>query len=608
MNAEDAAVAEAVGQVAESIAEAIEVVADRLRGGGRLVYVGAGTSGRLGVLDASECPPTFNTRPWQVVGLIAGGPDALTRSIEGAEDSPETAVLDLQRIELSNRDVLVGIATSGRTPYVLGALRYATQVGAFPIGLSCNADSQLSQLSRITIVPVVGPEVISGSTRLKAGTATKMVLNMLTTGAMVRLGKTFGNLMVDLQTTNQKLADRSRRIVMLLTGLSAEQADRCLQRCGGDVKTAVVAHRRSVSPIEAGRLLDAARGQLRGALEVPSGEVAGPARAPDGSADAQSIELLLAVDGGGTKTMACLAERSRDAPAVLARGVAGPSNPQAVGWRTACENLQCAIDRAFHAAGLHPGEVPVACLAIAGAGRPEDQQRLEQWAGRTRLARQVIVTHDALAVLAAASPSGIGVALISGTGSIAFGRNREGDTARAGGWGHLFGDEGSGWFIAREALRAVAQAFDGRGPGTALTDAMLRALDAGTPQQLVQAVYQRQPDRVALARLSPIVEEAAAGGDAVAGEILFSAACHLADMYRAIIARLPLAADDRILALAGGTLVHGRLLREALLRQIQGTEHQPARLAIVDEPVLGALALARVQLGTTPGPSAPFED
>jgi N-acetylmuramic acid 6-phosphate etherase len=269
MNAEDARVAEAVGREAESIAQAIEVISQRMKAGGRLVYIGAGTSGRLGVLDAAECPPTFSTPPELVVGLIAGGQAALTRAVEGAEDHPDFAVKDLQEINFSSGDVLVGIATSGRTPYVIGGLRYARQIGAFAIGLACNDRSQLADFADLMITPVVGPEVISGSTRLKAGTATKLVLNMLTTGTMVQLGKTYGNLMVDLKATNAKLVARTRRIVAMLTGLTEEQAEQQLARCDGELKTAVVAHRHSVSAEVARELLQRGGGQLRRALEWP---------------------------------------------------------------------------------------------------------------------------------------------------------------------------------------------------------------------------------------------------------------------------------------------------------------------------------------------------
>lgn len=267
INQQDAAVAGAVAAQAESIAAAIEVIADRISRGGRLIYIGAGTSGRLGVLDASECPPTFSTPPEMVVGLIAGGERALTRAIEGAEDLPEQGRLDLVDANVDDKDVVVGIATSGRTPYVVGALAHASEVGAFPIGFSCNPNCELSERAQIMITPIVGPEVINGSTRMKAGTATKMVLNMLTTGAMVRLGKTFGDLMVDLKATNQKLTLRSRRIVAEMTGLSIEKAQEMLDHCGGDVKTAIVAAKRSVDPTVATKLLTDANGHLREALQ-----------------------------------------------------------------------------------------------------------------------------------------------------------------------------------------------------------------------------------------------------------------------------------------------------------------------------------------------------
>ena len=267
INSEDARIADAVGREAASIARAVELVAERFKGGGRLIYIGAGTSGRLGVLDAAECPPTFNTPPELVVGVIAGGPEAMIRAVEGAEDYPEYAVEDLKAIGLGKEDVLVGIATSGRTPYVLAGLEYARKLGAPTIGLSSNRDAALVACSDLTITPVVGPEVISGSTRMKAATATKMVLNILTTASMVLLGKTFGNLMVDLRATNSKLIDRSRRIVMALTDLSEEAAERQLARCDGELKTAIVAQLRSVTPEQARRLLEQAGGHLRRALQ-----------------------------------------------------------------------------------------------------------------------------------------------------------------------------------------------------------------------------------------------------------------------------------------------------------------------------------------------------
>lgn len=267
MNDEDARIAAAVRREDEQIAAAIEVITTRLRGGGRLVYIGAGTSGRLGVLDASECPPTFSTPPEMVVGVIAGGPAALTRAIEGAEDDPEQAVRDLQAVAFAEKDVLVGIATSGSTPYVVRAIEFAHELGAATIGFSCNEHSRVAEAADIAITPVVGPEVVSGSTRLKAGTATKMVLNMLTTGAMIRLGKTYENLMVDLTASNQKLRDRSVRLVHTFTGLDAADAQALLDRCDGELKTAIIAQLCELPPAEARARLTQADGHLRAAIE-----------------------------------------------------------------------------------------------------------------------------------------------------------------------------------------------------------------------------------------------------------------------------------------------------------------------------------------------------
>jgi N-acetylmuramic acid 6-phosphate etherase len=263
MNSEDAKVVEAVGAEAESIARAIEWAADRFRRGGRLIYAGAGTSGRLGVLDAAECPPTFSTPPEMVVGLIAGGPDALTRAIEGAEDDPGRGAADIASLGVGAHDLVVGIATSGRTPYVLGAVREAKRRGAATVGLACNRPSLLGAEVDLEIAPLVGAEVISGSTRLKAGTATKMILNMISTGAMVQIGKTLGNRMVDLRPTNEKLKIRSRRILRELAGVDDGMARDILERCGGHLKRALVVAMTGIEPDAAQSLLDAYGGQVR---------------------------------------------------------------------------------------------------------------------------------------------------------------------------------------------------------------------------------------------------------------------------------------------------------------------------------------------------------
>jgi len=268
MNAEDAKVAAAVKGELAQIAGAIEEIARRLRRGGRLIYMGAGTSGRLGALDASECPPTFNLPPDKVIGWVAGGPIALTQASEDAEDSAEAGKADAAQFSISEADTVVVITASGRTPYVLGAITHAKGQGALTIGIACNTGTPLEQEVDIMIAPVVGPEVISGSTRLKAGTAQKMVLNMLSTGTMILLGKTFGNLMVDVQTTNHKLHQRALKIVQLATGLDKEKAETLLQASGGEVKTAIVVGRTNIEPELARKQLSAHDNVLRKTLEA----------------------------------------------------------------------------------------------------------------------------------------------------------------------------------------------------------------------------------------------------------------------------------------------------------------------------------------------------
>ena len=278
INAEDRRVAPAVRRQRRKIAAAVEMVAAALAGGGRLFYVGAGTSGRLGVLDASECPPTFGTRPRQVQGIIAGGRRALVRSVEGAEDRAADGAAAINRYRVGRRDVVVGIAACGLTPFVRAAIGRARRRGAGTVFLTCAPQVAREVEADVTIVPVVGPEVVTGSTRMKAGTATKMVLNTLTTAAMIRAGKVYGNLMVDLRATNAKLRDRARRIVQTVTGLGPPAALRLLVRAGGEVKPAIVMHARDASLAEARRILKESGGILREALSnraAPSHRAAG---------------------------------------------------------------------------------------------------------------------------------------------------------------------------------------------------------------------------------------------------------------------------------------------------------------------------------------------
>ncbi len=266
INTEDQKVAMAVRDELPNIAKAVDAIAARMQQGGRLIYIGAGTSGRLGVLDASECPPTFGTLPELVVGLIAGGLSALTEAVEGAEDDRLGGAAEVAELGVNQHDCVVGIAASGRTPYAMGGLEEAKKHGALTISITCNRPSPLEKLAEIGIAPIVGPEALSGSTRLKAGTSQKMVLNMISTGVMIRLGKTYSNLMVDVQPTNSKLRERARRIVAEATGLDLEQATEILQACDGEVKTAIVAVLANTSPQEARARLHANNGYVRKAI------------------------------------------------------------------------------------------------------------------------------------------------------------------------------------------------------------------------------------------------------------------------------------------------------------------------------------------------------
>ncbi|PYT14466.1 MAG: N-acetylmuramic acid 6-phosphate etherase [Acidobacteria bacterium] len=266
MNAADAEVPGAVAREIPRIARAVDTIALSLEQGGHLVYIGAGTSGRLGVLDASECPPTFNVAEDLVRGIIAGGERALVRSTEASEDDPEAGARDLLAAGFGRRDVLVGISASGRTPYVLGAVAKARQLGAVTCGISCTPDSELSRAVDIPIEPTPGPEILTGSTRLRAGTATKLVLNMISTGVMIRLGHVYGNLMVNVRPTNRKLEDRARRIIQQATGVSYERAAELLEEGDRSVRNAIVMEKKKVSRGEAERLLAAAKGRITEAL------------------------------------------------------------------------------------------------------------------------------------------------------------------------------------------------------------------------------------------------------------------------------------------------------------------------------------------------------
>ncbi|MEH7883470.1 N-acetylmuramic acid 6-phosphate etherase [Bacillus sp. JJ1609] len=266
INQEDTLVPNVLARQVPNISEVVDKIVAAFKQGGRLIYVGAGTSGRLGIIDASECPPTYGTDPGMVVGIIAGGKEAMTEAIEGVEDDKQQGQTDMEEISLCAKDVVVGIAASGRTPYTIGALEYANQLGAVTVSVVCSKDSEMEKVSDYTIAAVVGPEVITGSTRMKSGTAQKLILNMLTTASMIKMGKVYGNLMVDVQMTNEKLHNRAVNIVKMATGASDEEARAAIKDQNYHTKAAILQIITGLKGIEAKNLLDKHDGYLREAI------------------------------------------------------------------------------------------------------------------------------------------------------------------------------------------------------------------------------------------------------------------------------------------------------------------------------------------------------
>lgn len=588
MNREDGTLAAAVATQRTQIAQAVDAIAERFARGGRLIYMGAGTSGRLGVLDASECPPTFQSPHEQVVGLIAGGPGAMFKAVEGAEDSPRLGEIDLEALHLTANDVVCGIASSGRTPYVIGGVRFARRLGAFTIGVVCTTDSEVGKEVDLCIAPVVGPEVLTGSTRLKAGTATKLVLNTLTTGAMVRLGKSFGNLMVDLKASNAKLVARANRIVRACTGLDEPAAAELLVRCHGEVKTAIVAQLANLdAPTARAKLVE------HGGRIKPTLAALGQGRTVATSAREEKLrnDLVLGIDGGGTTTICLLADRATGK--VLGRGVGGPSNIQAVGVEVGLRALDDAIQQAFTGAGVERAKVGAICLGLAGVDRQEGLDVIHGWANRKSIAETVRVSNDATLLLAAGTPDGWGLAVIAGTGSIAFVKTPDGKLGRCGGWGYLLGDEGSAYMLAVAALRAACRSFDGITPPTKLVEAFVKRMNLSAAPDLIPAVYRGAWDRSAIAGLAPLVLELAEAGDEVAAEIVERQARELSVTAAGAVSANGLPKRELPVALAGGVLTNSELYRRHFLNGLQAVGIEPASVQLVTEPAVGAVVLAR---------------
>lgn len=575
---EDSQIPRVIAEQSEVIASVIDAIVSRMRQGGRLIYCGAGTSGRLGVLDASECPPTFSVPPGLVVGLIAGGEKALRTAVEGAEDNPGLGAKDLEQISLTANDCVVGIASSGRTPYVMGALEFAKSIGAFTVALSCINNAIINQHAEVPISLVVGPEIITGSTRLKAGTATKLVLNMISTGVMVALGKTLGNLMVDLRASNVKLKARANRIVREVTGMGEQEAAKILVECSGEVKTAIVSHEMNIDPDVARSLLTQNNGIVR---KVLSGKSITP------SIDSN---LMIGLDGGGTKTVAVLARGGKKDFSIIGRGVSSASNPRVVGFDNAICAINDAVRLAFTDAKIPMLKLGLLVAGISGAGREEEKNILHK--GISNLAKKVVITTDASLVLEEGLMEGWGIAVISGTGSMVLGKNQQGESFRSGGWGNILGDEGSAYALGMGALKLVTQIADGRKKTSLLNEKILANLQITHAQEIVAMLSGKKLEKARIAGLAIEVLHAQEQGDQNAAVLINEQAGLLSACVVAVYNQMKIKDEMVPLTLAGSLLCKSDEYRRVFLEHLSCENIKLGMLTLVHEPALGALRLA----------------
>ena len=574
MNEQDAHVAGAVHECLDAIATAVDVITAALGAGGRLIYVGAGTAGRLGVLDASECPPTFSTDPSVVVGIIAGGHRALTEPIEGAEDDPAGCLNEFDRLGIGALDVVVGIAASGRTPYTVGALREASRRGAQTVAISCNRGSLLGQAADIAIEVVVGPEVVSGSTRLKSGTAQKLVCNMLSTAAMIRLGKTYGTWMVDVRATNEKLRARARRIVTQATGVDDEHVDRALADHDGRAKPAILQLLTHATPERVTAALEATAGSLRQAQHLLT--------PPGGSAALATEPTYLGIDIGGSTTRALLCDQHGN---VLHRGTAPGANP-----RTSPHTLHHAITTALH--GCDSSSIQATVVGASGAGPARADEITAQIHHALTAAgidsSTCTVVPDLVIAYRSAATTPHGRLLLAGTGAIAARFEQWHLAQRSDGLGWLLGDTGAGAWLGREILRTAAAGLDGRGRTTTLTNLVCEHYNldpAAGPQPLIRATDGSTAAH--WAALAPLAFDAA--DDPTANDLLDSAADALLNSLTHV--------GDGPVVLAGGLLTP-TTHTSAPNPLRQRLEHELGPCPHATDPVWGACLLAADTAGT----------
>ncbi|KAI1811339.1 putative glucokinase regulator family protein [Poronia punctata] len=627
LNREDRDVPAAVESCLPVIAEVIDTLSERVRKGGRVFYIGAGTSGRLGVLDASEIPPTYSAPPGQFIALIAGGDHALRHAKEGAEDDRNAAEVDLQPFNLNPKvDSLIGIASSGRTPYVLGGLSYMKSIGATTVGLVCVSPSAIGQEGNADyLIPAVtGPEVVTGSTRMKAGTATKLVLNMISTGVMIKLGKTYGNLMIDVKATNLKLKQRARNILRFVGGdvrtQSDVELDQILESCRGSVKLAAVTIVLKVPVAEAEERLESNKGVLARVFEE--------ARETETQRATQNDGLVLCVDAGGTNCKAVIMSKDGE----MGMGTAGPCNLTNIGIDAAIATISKAIQEAINnCKSTHGQQVgtlnfSAAWVGMAGYGRPSLTSAIDS--ALSDLINLPAGTKPRITTDIDILPASVtnqeeidsAVVVVAGTGSIAMSYSKvDGEfqrTHRVGGWGYLLGDDGSGYGIGREALRAALYSSDlYRLQSTATIDKLPSLSQAifkhfkdlypdSQPEDLLSTIlvpdptlHQAEDATLAttkrIAGVAKLVLSLAASDDETAKRIVNAGVSSLVDLVALLVRGRGIDPARSGLVLAGG-MMKDDLYQTTLLKALEEKCGKFQKIESVDQP---AVAGARYLLG-----------
>lgn len=550
-----------------AIGRAMESVATRYCQGGRLLMAA----------DPASVPDLqLLAQRWTEIFGIASDRLAV---IDGEQPPPLMTV----------NDIVVGLFPTAVELHVSQLWATARQIRAITIGLGCDPDHEpVEPIDHLVIIP--GSDDLVKEARPALDRLTLItVLDWIWTGAMIQAGIVYEHTVIDFTTTTPDQNSRARQVVMDLLRFEENQAQEILDRCQGEIKTALAVHHLQISPDQARERLQAARGQLRRVLNgvVRGDSLAGRVPYPD---------LVLGIDGGGTNTIAILARGD----AILGRGLAGPSNIQSVGVTRALAELDRAVDRAFQTAGISRGPVGAACLGLAGVDRDEGLPIISTWAKQIGLTERVSIANDATLLLAAGTPEGWGLAVIAGTGSIAFVKKSTGEVGRCGGWGYTLGDEGSAYQIALAALRYVCRAYDRSRPNTILVDLFLKRMNLKEPPDLIPAVYRGPWDRAAIAGLAPLVLDAVELDDPVAIRIVRHEAEDLALTAATAIRNDSLPESNIPIALAGGVFLGSATYRQFFLDALVKQGIQPGLVHLVADPAMGAVVLAR-QVITQPG-------